>query len=139
MASEKSENTDKHLRTVLNNLVDFVIGNPLRLLGNLLLVLLGLLIISGGRIGIQATPESEIKWLEVFADMDKWLGWALIWLAADDMLFKGKATIFLLSKTIAPVVETVLKAILGEDQFSRLVKRFQKEPSKTEEVENEPH
>lgn len=136
MVLEKSKNTDKPLGGILNNLVDFVIGNPLRLLGDLILVLLGLLIITGGRIGIQATPESEVRWIEAFANMDKWLGWALIWLAADDMLFRGKATIFLLSKTIIPVVETIMKSILGEAEFSRLIKRFQK---KTDEAENESH
>lgn len=139
MVSEKSRNTDKHLGGILNNLVDSFLGHPLRIIADMLLVLLGLLIIAGGRIAIQPTPESEIRWIEVSADMDKWLGWALIWLAADDILFKGKATIFLLSKTVIPVVETILKAILGEDQFSRLIKRFQKEPDEIKEVEGEPH
>ena len=64
--------------------------------------------------------------------MDKWLGWALIWLAIDDMFFRGKATIFLLSKTIVPVVETILKAVLGEEQFNRLIKRLKEKMDKGE-------
>lgn len=122
------------MRQVLNNVADF---NPLRFLSNTILVLLGLLIITGGRIGIQATPESEVRWIEAFANMDKWIGWALIWLAADDMLFRGKATLFLLSKTVIPVVETILKVVLGEDKLSRLLKRFEKKIDKRETQEED--
>jgi len=106
-------------------LIDWIIPtNYERLLSGIVLLLIGMLVITNGRIGIQATPDGEVSWIEAFSTMDDWFGWVLIVMALDGLLFRGKAVMFLLSKTVMPVVRVVLSSILGEEKFSALMKRF---------------
>jgi len=99
--------------------------SPSRFLSFTVMLLIGLLIVTGGRIGIQATPTSEVRWIEAFAELDAWFGWTVIWLAFDDLLFGDKATMFLISKTIGPVVRAVLSNLLGKERLDALTKRLE--------------
>ena len=101
-----------------------------RYLSDLVLLLVGLLIITGGRIGIQATPESEVQWLEAFSKIDVWIGWMIIWMSLDNMFTGGRITIFLLSKTVV----SVMRVVLGEERVNAFMKRFEE---KEKEVRNE--
>jgi len=104
----------------------FVPSSYERLLSGLVLLIIGMLVITNGRIGIQATPEDEVRWIEAFSEMDDWLGWVLILMALDSLFFKGKALMFLLSKTITPVVHAILSGVLGEERFGALMKHLEK-------------
>ena len=115
------------MKTFLSALFEF---NPERFLGNFVLLLVGMLIIEGGRVGIQATLESEVQWIEVFSEFDVWIGWMLVWLALDGLLFAGKVTTFLISKTIVPIVRT----IFGEGKLEAFAKRFGKKEEGVESV-----
>ncbi len=108
-------------------LIDWVIPtNYERLLSGVVLLLIGMLIITGGRIGIQATPESEVSWIEAFAELPEWFGWITIMMSLDSLFFRGRALAFLLSKTIIPVVHVILRGVLGEEKFGALMRRLEK-------------
>ena len=95
-------------------------------MSNLTILLFGLLIIGGGRIGIQATPESGVRWVEVFSTLPLWFGWLMVWFAFDGFFAGSKATTFVLSKTVVPVVHAVLSNIVGEEKLKAFEKHFEK-------------
>jgi len=96
----------------------------------MVLICFGALILARGRIGVQASPESEIRWIEVFALMPKYTGWILIWYGLDNLFTKGKATKYILDKTLVPVLNPIIKAIgssiFGEKKFSSWIERLNK-------------
>ena len=108
-------------------LIDWIIpSNYERLLSGTVLLLIGMLVVMKGRIGIQATPEGEISWIEAFSEMDAWLGWVMVLMGFDSLFFRGKALMFLFSGTVVPVMRIVLSNVLGEERFSALMKRLEK-------------
>ena len=94
--------------------------------GYFVILFFGMLAITGGRIGIQATSESEVNWIEVFSTLPVWIGWLMVWFAFDGFFVGGKATTFILSKTVVPVVHAVLSNIVGEEKLRAFEKRFEK-------------
>lgn len=97
-----------------------------RLLSSTVLLLIGMLVITNGRVGIQATPESEVSWIEAFSEIKTWVGWVIVWIAFDGVFVNGKATTFLLSITVLPVVRAILSNVLGEKRFDALMRRLEK-------------
>lgn len=119
-------------------LLNIFTPDPWKSLSCLMLLMAGMLIIAKGRIGIQATPEGEVYWIEVFSELDLWLGWLMIWLSLDTILTDNKATTFIISKTIVPVVEVMLRDIVGEEKLNALKSKLEKKVdaySKRKEVD----
>jgi len=90
----------------------------------MLLMLLGLLMLNGGGFAIQSSLESEPYWM--FPEVETWACWVIIWFGFDSMLFKDKATSFVLNKTLVPLLRRVFKGIRGE------YVRFEESESKSE-------
>ena len=116
------------MKKLLSNLLAI---EPGRFANDIALMLIGLLIVTGSRIGVQ-TPGSEVRWVEGFSKIDVWVGWVVVWFAFDGFL-GGKVTTFVLSKTIVPFVRAVLDNVLGEERLNAWSGRFDK--SDTEDKE----
>jgi len=114
----------------------FIPSSYERVLSGMVLLLIGMLVINKGRIGIQATPESEVSWIEAFSRMDAWFGWTMVLMGLDSLFFRGKALAFLLSKTVIPFVRVVLSSVLGEERFGALMRRLEKR--RREKVRDKP-
>ena len=118
------------MKTLLGNLLGF--GSLGAFVGNLVLLLIGTLIITGGKIGIQTTAESEWRVVAGFSTVPVWIGWVIFWFAFDGFL-GGKLSTFMFSKTIIPFVRAVLVNIFGEERVNAWSGRFDK--SDTEDKE----
>lgn len=100
------------------------------------IIIIGMLLVAGGSFGIKASPESEPQWIE-FPIMDTWVCLIVVWFGLDELLFRGKATEYIVKKTIAPVLKVVLERSLGEDKLRKIEKALAKLSGKKEEVEED--
>ena len=89
----------------------------------LILLLFGLVTMGGGQIGIQATPNSEISWITVFAALPNWTGWVLIWFGIDSF-FDGKLTKVLFSRVLSPILDPIVKSMVGEERLEKFRARL---------------
>ena len=71
------------------------------MLAGTVVILVGLTSLNGGGIGLKATTESEISWLE-FGDLPRWALWAFVVFGIDIAIFRGKAIEFLIGKLPLP-------------------------------------
>lgn len=108
--------------------------NPREFALNTVMLIFCALTITGGRMAVQATPTSDVKWIEVFEKLPSWTGWFLLFLTLDSWLFRGK----LLSATIkatSKVTEPILKSVVGEEKFNKMVQRL-KRPEEEEDTKD---
>lgn len=94
--------------------------------GGMVLIVLGLLLMGGGGIGVKTTPESEPIWV-LLPMLDAWVCWLLIWFGIDQMIFKGKATTFVMNKTVVPIFEPILEGVIGKDRLEKLNRKLGKQ------------
>ena len=90
------------------------------------LILLGMTALTGGGIAIQATSESKPVWANLGALSD-WICWFIIWIGFDMMIFKERATPWLLSKFVQPVIKAVLRSTISEERYKVLEEKLERE------------
>lgn len=87
---------------------------------------------NGGGIGIQMAPDVDPVWVSL-GGLPKWMIVLLIWFGVDSIVFKGRASPWLLNKYVLPRVDGVLKAVMGEERYERLKKKLDKLSKKEEQ------
>ena len=83
-------------------------------LSGFVVLLFGLLMLSKGAIFVQSSPGKELVDVGIPSDLPTWMSWFIVWIGFDIMVSGGKITDFILSKTVKPVRDAVVKNIRGE-------------------------
>ena len=68
-------------------------------------MLLGLLLMTGGQIGVQVA-ENAPNWVPIPKLEQTWMAWVVVWFGFDS-IFNGKITTYILSKTIIPILKSL--------------------------------
>jgi len=109
------------MKKILLNILGF--GSPFGFMSGMILILLGMIILGDGEIGIKATSTSEVQWITAFASLDNWFGWIFIWFGFDSF-FNGKLTNLLIDKILSPILNPIVKAILGEEKLKKIQEKI---------------
>lgn len=115
--AERAGLVEKPKPKLLDNLVKYVptwsdIGT------GILFIFVGLTAWTGGGIGLKMAPNAEPVWISLGA-LPSWIGMILILFGVDALIFKGRATPWLVRKYVNPVITAILKATAGEDRVKR--------------------
>jgi hypothetical protein len=86
---------------------------PRNVYGGMILILVGLLLRTGGSFGIKPTPEAAFYWIPI-PIMPEWFSWLVVWMGLDEAIFRSKATSYILKKVGKPL----LVGILGQDRVN---------------------
>ena len=91
------------------------------------LILIGIMIRSGGSLTIQIGKRNPTLVPIPMLTNNVWIAWLTIWIGIDLAIFKGRASNFILQKTIIPVVKYILENTIGKERLNKLEQRFRKD------------
>ena len=100
-----------------------------------LMIFLGATAQTGGGFGIKTAIDSEPTWISL-GGIPAWICWFIIWLGIDEMIFRGRATNWLMKKYIIPAIEGILKSTVGEEKLKAWEEKLEHKFGKKEEENN---
>lgn len=83
----------------------------------LFLIIIGLLMVTGGSFGIKSTIDHEPIWIAL-PKVDLWVAYFIVWIGIDILIFSGKATTWVIKNTLG----RFLRLVIGEDRIERMNK-----------------
>jgi len=89
----------------------------------LFLILIGIMLRYGGSFSIQIGEQNPIP-VPIPTLTDTWIAWLVVWLGIDTMIFRGRATPFIIQKTIVPVIRYILESTIGKERLQKLEQRI---------------
>ena len=100
-----------------------------------LMMLLGLTAQTGGGLAIKIAADSEPTWISL-EGLPTWICWFIVWLGFDEMVFRGRATNWLIKKYAQPIIEVILKSTVGEEKLKAWEEKLERKFGKKEEENN---
>jgi hypothetical protein len=88
-------------------------------------ILMGLSAWTGGGIGIRGAADADPVWISL-KSLPEWMGVVLIWFGVDSIFLKSRGTPWIFRKVVAPVIEAILKATIGEERMARWEERLER-------------
>ncbi len=114
-----------------NLLKSFTWSQYRRAIEGLLIMLFGLLLVTGGQIGVQVAEKTP-SWIPIPKLEPTWVAWVVVWLGFDS-IFSNKIGIFLFTKIFYPILKPLLEPLSQLPIIQRIASKLKKYQEKEEE------
>jgi len=117
----------------MNKLItNLLITTTSNVVAGLILILMGTLVIGNYEVIIYNSEGVAVSNLNELTKLGEWFGWLVLFLGIDS-IFGNKISKWLTEKIIAPILNPIIKGIVGKEKLEKLRARFNKEKTNEQE------